>query len=116
MQITTYPLDSALVVQVDSSRIDAAAAIEFKETVRNAIETPGAPVILDMAQVSFLDSSGLGAVVAIRKILGETRPLHLACLTPPVAKVFRLTRMDSIFTILDQIPAAESALPQTARV
>jgi anti-sigma B factor antagonist len=104
MQITTYPLDPALVVQIDSARIDAAAAIEFKETVRQAIEAPGNPVILDMAQVSFLDSSGLGAVVAIRKLLGESRPLQLASLTPPVAKVFRLTRMDSVFTILDSVP------------
>jgi anti-sigma B factor antagonist len=61
-------------------------------------------VILDLAQVDFLDSSGLGAVVAVMKVLGPTRKLELAGLTPTVEKVFRLTRMDQVFTIHASAP------------
>ena len=43
--------------------------------------------------------SGLGAIVAVRKLLAPDRVLELSSLTPTVEKVFRLTRMDSIFTI-----------------
>ncbi len=50
------------------------------------------------------NSSGLGAVVAVRKFLGPDRVLELAGLTPAVEKVFRLTRMDSVFVIHPELP------------
>lgn len=104
MDITTRKSGPALVITVNDTRVDAAVAIEFKETIRTEAEETGGPVILDLSNVTFLDSSGLGAVVAVMKLLGKDRPLELAGLTEPVAKVFRLTRMDSIFTIHPQVP------------
>jgi len=95
-----------LVARVRADRIDAAAAIAFKEGMRTVLEQPGAPVILDMGAVDFLDSSGLGAVVAVRKLAGPERPLELAALRPSVARVFRLTRMDRVFTLHDTAPPA----------
>lgn len=109
MQLATESTAAGLVVQVLENRIDAACAIEFKEAVREAAERPGSPVILDLARVGFLDSSGLGAVVAVMKLLGPERPLQLAAVQPNVAKVFRLTKMDSIFTILPESPASAQA-------
>lgn len=91
----------AMVVRVAEERIDAAVAIRFKDAMTEATEAPSARVILDMSRVMFLDSSGLGAVVAVMKRLGADRPLELSGLTPIVAKVFRLTRMDTVFTIHD---------------
>jgi anti-sigma B factor antagonist len=52
-----------------------------------------------MSAVDFLDSSGLGAVVAAMKQAGTGRRLELAGLTNLVAKVFSLTRMDTVFVI-----------------
>lgn len=109
MDIATSRAGQALVIAVNDSRIDAAVAIEFKEAVRTAAEAPGSPVILDLSRVTFLDSSGLGAVVAVMKLLGPDRRLELAGLTPPVAKVFRLTRMDGVFTIHPTPPGALQA-------
>ncbi|MFV0493265.1 MAG: STAS domain-containing protein [Pseudorhodobacter sp.] len=99
MEITSELRGGLLAVTVMDNRIDAAGAIRFKEDMRQIIETPSARVLLDLSNVTFLDSSGLGAVVAVRKLLGEARPLDLAGLTPTVQKVFRLTRMDTVFTI-----------------
>ena len=104
VNITSRHSGSALVITVDDNRVDASVAIEFKESVRSAAQEGVGPVILDLSNVTFLDSSGLGAVVAVMKLLGKERPLELAGLTAPVSKVFRLTRMDSIFTIHGQVP------------
>lgn len=93
-----------LVLQVTDSRIDAAVAIQFKEAMRVASEAPGNPVVLDLGSVTFLDSSGLGALVAVLKFLGPDRALELATLQPAVAKVLRLTRMDTVFAIHDRVP------------
>jgi anti-sigma B factor antagonist len=43
-------------------------------------------------------------VVAVLKSLAPDRKLELSGLTPTVQKVFRLTRMDSIFVIHDGVP------------
>lgn len=111
MQISGQPHGSALLVRVDETRIDAAVAIQFKETMRSVIAADGTPVILDLSSVQFLDSSGLGALVALMKMLGRARPLELACLHPTVAKVLRLTRMDTIFTIHERVPSVAALAP-----
>lgn len=90
---------TTLVIRVAEDRIDAAGAIQFKERMRDLIAIPSERVILDLSMVHFLDSSGLGAVVAVMKLLAPDRKLELAGLAPTVEKVFRLTRMDSVFTI-----------------
>lgn len=106
MQLSVRQAGSALVIDVLEDRLDAAVAIAFKDAVRDALARPGAPVILNMARVDFLDSSGLGAVVAVMKMLGPDRPLQLAALSSGVLKVFRLTRMDTVFTLRDDVPDA----------
>ena len=93
-------------VHVQAKRIDAAVAIQFKDQMRAAAEEGGQRVVLNLEQVDFLDSSGLGAVVAAMKHLGKDRSLELAALSPTVAKVMKLTCMDRVFTIHDSVEAA----------
>ena len=56
-------------------------------------------VVLDLSRVTFVDSSGLGAIVAAMKMLAPDRRLDLAGLQTNVERVFRLTRMDTVFVI-----------------
>lgn len=93
-----------LIITVTENRIDAAGAIQFKDRMREISQEPAQRVLLDLSRVMFMDSSGLGAVVAVMKLLGPTRKLELAGLTATVEKVFRLTRMDSVFTIHPSVP------------
>ena len=86
-------------VTVDVARIDAASAIRFREEMRTQIDGSSGTILLDLGQVDFIDSSGLGAIVAAMKLLPEGRRMELASLTPGVDKVFRMTRMDTIFRI-----------------
>jgi anti-sigma B factor antagonist len=105
MDITCEHHGGTLVARVGEDRIDAACAIQFKDRMREVVANPAKRVILDLSRVLFLDSSGLGAVVAVMKLVGPDRSLELAALTPTVEKVFRLTRMDRVFTIHTTAPA-----------
>lgn len=105
MQLLAETRADMLVVHAMDDRIDAAVAIQFKERMREIVATHSQRVVLDLSRVGFLDSSGLGAVVAVMKLLGPGRKLEIAGLTPTVEKVFRLTRMDSVFTIHQTVPA-----------
>jgi len=105
MNLMAQETGGILVIQALGDRIDAAGAIQFKDRMRELTRASAAPrVVLDMSRVAFLDSSGLGAVVAVLKLLAPDRKLELSGLTPTVQKVFRLTRMDSIFVIHDAVP------------
>ena len=111
MQLQTQTRPKVISVSVLEDRIDAATAIQFKERMREVTKAGDQRVVLDLARVQFLDSSGLGAIVAVKKMLGPDRPLELSGLTATVEKVFRLTRMDSIFTIHSSIEVAISHAP-----
>ena len=110
MQMTVGEASGALVIELCETRLDAAVAIRFKDAIRSATTHPGSPVILNLSKVEFMDSSGLGAIVGAMKLLGPERPLEIAALSPGVRKVFRLTRMDTVFRIHD-CPPVTQALP-----
>ena len=106
MTLSSSLTGEAQVVVVNADRIDAAMAIRFKDDMRTETENGPERVILDLSAVDFVDSSGLGAIVAAMKQLGGTRRLELAGLTPAVWKVFRLTRMDSVFRLHESLDDA----------
>ena len=102
MEFSCTEENELLFVKVLAARIDAAVALKFKDSLREITgQAQANHVVLDLSDVGFIDSSGLGAVVAVMKLMGSTKRLDLAGLTPTVEKVFRLTRMDTIFTIHD---------------
>ena len=111
MDMSTEEVGKDLVIMVNEKRIDAAVAVVFKQKMQDMAKHPASRVVLDLSQVEFLDSSGLGAIVGAMKQLGQDRKLDLAGLTPTVEKVFRLTRMDTVFKIY---PGRSAALPDVA--
>ena len=78
MNITSETSGDLQILKVEETRIDAIAAIQFKDTVRKLTADQDNAVVLDLSNVEFIDSSGLGAIVAAMKLLGRDRPLHLA--------------------------------------
>ena len=109
MKIDSTVSGGTLVLTVQAQRIDSAAAIRFKDAIRAETRKTQGRVVMDLHPVRFVDSSGLGAIVATMKQLGPERRLDLAGLTDDVDKVFRLTRMDTIFNIYDDAASAAAA-------
>ena len=109
MKLDAQDHDGLLVITVDEDRLDASAALSFKEGFRGLVADHCGDVVLNLSRVDFLDSSGLGALVAARKIMGPDRALDLAQLQPIVAKVLALTHMDRVFNIHTDFDAALAA-------
>lgn len=110
MEITARTEEALHILSVIEKRIDAAVAIDFKTSVRKQADGRSGTMVLDLSRVEFVDSSGLGAIVATMKHLGQDRDLALAGLTPAVQRVFQLTRMDSVFNIFATLDGARSGL------
>ncbi|MEP2782674.1 MAG: STAS domain-containing protein [Pseudoruegeria sp.] len=113
MDLSTDVKNDVLFVTVEESRIDAAGALEFKEDMRKLAADAPPRVVLDLGKVTFLDSSGLGALVAVLKLMAPEAKLELAQLGGAVAQVMKLTRMDKVFTIH---PTSDAALASTSAI
>lgn len=99
MPLMTEEMASGVRVCVLENRLDAALAIRFKDRLRDIAARNGPVILLDLSRVDFMDSSGLGAILAIRRTLPADRRIELTGLTPNVERVLRLTRMDMVFVI-----------------
>lgn len=110
MELTSTKEALLQMISVEEARIDSAVALQFKDGMRETTQGGEQTVLLDLRKVDFIDSSGLGAIVAAMKNLAPARKLVLAGLTPAVDKVFRLTRMDSVFKVYPDINDALAEL------
>lgn len=80
-------------------RLDASVAVVFKQEILSMIEQGKNYLLLDFSQVDFIDSSCLGALVSMLKTLNNRGDLALCSLNSNIQNMFKLTRMDRIFTI-----------------
>ena len=72
----------------------------LKSEILEELEPPGWTYELDMDKVSYLDSSGLGMLVYLKKeIVKHEGKLKISNLHEPVLNVFKLTKLDSFFEI-----------------
>ena len=89
-------------------RLDAAAAKLFKENVDALIKRHITSIVIDMSDVDFIDSSGLGSLVScLRLVNKENGDIKLASLQDQIRGLLELTRLHRIFQIYDN---RESAL------
>ncbi|WP_299965004.1 STAS domain-containing protein [uncultured Roseobacter sp.] len=110
MRLSTKKEQQLCIVSVEEPRIDAASALRFKDAMRQQTGEMDGHVVLDLSAVQFIDSSGLGAIVAALKNIGNDRQMAVAGLTPAVARVFQLTRMDTVFAIFSTLDGAVNEL------
>ena len=86
-------------------RVTPGASLE--KTLLRAAEDGTGEVIVDLTGCSFLDSKGLGALIATRgRLERANRRLALVLSNPSVMSIFRITHFDELFEIYPSLPAA----------
>jgi len=93
--------ENCVVIRPDISRLDALAAPAFRECVTEAAKEHHSQIVVDLINVEFMDSSGLGAVIGSYKAVQATGGMALCSVHDNVREVFTLTHMDRIFEIHD---------------
>lgn len=88
------------IISPTTKRLDAAVALRVKAEIVAVIQESERRVVLDLHQVDFMDSSGLGAMVSVLKAIGPNHTLALCNIKGSVLSLFQLTRMDKVFSIL----------------
>jgi anti-sigma B factor antagonist len=96
--LTTSGADSAPVLAV-SGDLDISGVDEFLDQASRLLDTAPDAVDIDLGGVTFIDSSGLGALVRLhRSAAGSGRQLRLANVPRPVSRILELTGLTELFT------------------
>ena len=64
MQLSTEARDGRTVISLREERLDAHNSGELRDTILGMLEAGGQQVVVDLSGVSFIDSSGLGALLS----------------------------------------------------
>ena len=108
METNTEQIGNVLKINV-KGRLVAGCAEEFKQMLMTSIKTSH-QILLDLSQMNYIDSSGLGAIVfAHQEITHQGGELKIACLQPKPRVVFDITKVYRIFDIYDDVETAISS-------
>lgn len=98
LEVQTRKADNGATVIAPTGRLDVAGAPALKEAVSEIVKDGPQHVVIDMEGVSFVDSTGLGSVIAaLKQVRGSQGELRLAAPNQQVRVVLELTTLDRIF-------------------
>jgi anti-sigma B factor antagonist len=99
MQIATTPGSDRYLITV-SGEVDLATSPDLDTAVIAAIDSGTSSVVIDLTDVSFMDSSGLGVIVrALKRCREAENDLDLVITNERVLKVFGITGLDQVIPI-----------------
>jgi anti-sigma B factor antagonist len=82
-------------------QLGAANANSFRDSVRDSLDGTQKNIDIDLSETTFLDSCGLGALVALQKTASDRQGIvRLLNPLPPVEQILELTRMGRILEIV----------------
>ncbi len=92
-------------------RFDARNAQTVKEALKQLVDGGATYLIVDLAEVPFIDSAGLATLVSALKLVRRVGgKVLLAGVQPQARTVFSLTMLDQVFTIHPTVEAALASL------
>jgi anti-sigma B factor antagonist len=104
MKLTKETIDNVLVIVIENKEANLSKAEQFKELMLQEIEIGARKLIISFKNVEYLDSSFLGALVAVlKKLLPLNGKLVITELNEDILNLFTLTRLDKIFTLRSTI-------------
>lgn len=91
-------------------RLDTIAIQSLKSKIGSLMDDRQIRIVLDMEQIDFIDSAGLGGLAAAYRAVSEAGgEIKIASLQKQIEAIFELTRMNQLFKVFgDSIAAAES--------
>jgi anti-sigma B factor antagonist len=109
MEMKTRAIDAIQVVEI-AGRFDTSSVSPVAGWLERVTSTPGARVLVNLADTTFVDSTALATLVqALKRCQQYGGELALCSMRRPVYMIFELTRLDKAFNIfVDETHALQS--------
>ena len=109
LEVRARSTENGVTVLEPTGRLDVAGAPALREAFSELPKQASTRVIIDMEGVSFVDSTGLGSVIAgLKQLRGSQGQLRLAAPNQQVRVVLELTTLDSVFPYFATVEEALS--------
>ncbi len=100
MNLKQEKINGCPILFIKEERIDAHNSGELKEAILRLIEQGEINIIVQLEQVRFIDSSGLGALLSgYKNAAVKSGKLAIANMQQQVLSMFELTRLNRVFEI-----------------
>lgn len=91
--------EDALIAQI-AGRLDTAASVQFAKDMQPLLDHAAEHIVLDLAELTFISSSGLRHLLTLRKAsLSAGGKITLKNISSDVMQVLRLTGFDKLFAL-----------------
>lgn len=98
MKIKTYEVYNAVIIELHGNVMGGPEASEFKELLHKLIEEGKKNVVVDLANVKFMNSSGLGMLISgLTSMRNNGGDLKLANVTEKIESLLMITKLITIF-------------------
>jgi anti-anti-sigma factor len=105
---------NTVIVLTPAGRLDITTAWQFRLKLQECIAKHSRHIVVNLAQVNFIDSSGLTSLVAGMRDADKVKGSFRICNVHPEAKlVFEVTMMDTVFEIFETEEEALEGAPRT---
>jgi anti-sigma B factor antagonist len=109
MELNIEIIGEVAVAKVFVDELDASNSGEFKQQIAPVLAAHS-KVVIDLGELRFIDSSGLGAMLScLRQLTAKGGDLKLCQLSPPVRAAFELVRLHRVLDIYANRAAAVQA-------
>ena len=99
-ELTEEELDSRTHVIAVSGEIHVSTAPQFSRRLNDAIGQGKTAVVLDLSDVTFIDSTGLSVLLnGLRRVTRRGGRMAIVCTNPTVLRLFQITNLDDTFDI-----------------
>ncbi len=106
LSLTTRTEGGRTVVEV-GGEIDVYTAPKLRETIVSLVDDGQYHLVVDLEQVEFLDSTGLGVLVGgLKRVRTHDGSLSLVCTQERLLKIFRITGLTKVFDIHTDVQSA----------
>ncbi|MFQ6172214.1 STAS domain-containing protein [Oryzobacter sp. R7] len=109
LSVTTSRQDDVTIVSV-AGEVDVYTAAQLRAALDDEVAAEHVQLVVDLDEVTFLDSTGLGVLVGRLKLVrNQSGWLRLVCSNERILRVFRITGLDKVFGIHASVDEALAA-------
>jgi len=103
MKFTTRHVDGITVLDLSGKITLGEGSVTIRDAVRDVLATGSTKILLNLADVNYIDSSGIGELVsALTAVKNAGGQLKLLQLTKKVQDLLQITKLYTVFDIYDE--------------
>jgi anti-sigma B factor antagonist len=93
-----------------AGEVDIYTAPDLRYLVNQTIDSGAKDLVIDMSEVTYMDSSGFGTLLgATKRLRPDGGSIGLAACSEAIERMLRITRLDTIFGVFSRVDEAVDA-------